>query len=129
MSIGRVDLLVTMVLLLHGELVELTGDVIGGTGIAVPVGVHTIRRRVGALLLLFFFVVGVAVPALPGTMPGLATDLTGDDVAFFSATLATATKTRVAVATTAASMPAVAIATASTATTILAASAWSSSAT
>jgi hypothetical protein len=36
------NLLAAGVLLLHGKLVELIGDVVGDTGITVPVGVHSI---------------------------------------------------------------------------------------
>jgi hypothetical protein len=35
-----------LVLLLHGELVDLTGDAVSGTDIAVPVGVHSIELHI-----------------------------------------------------------------------------------
>jgi hypothetical protein len=52
---------------------------VGGTGINVPVGVHSIGRCVGALILLSL-IIGVAVPALPRLVLGLAADLAGDVV-------------------------------------------------
>jgi hypothetical protein len=64
-SVCRMDLIAAVVLLLHGELVKLTGDVIGGIGISVPVGVHSIGCRIGTLFFFFFFIIGVAVPAFP----------------------------------------------------------------
>jgi hypothetical protein len=42
LPICRMDLITALVLLLHGELVELTGDVVGGAGVAIPIGVHAV---------------------------------------------------------------------------------------
>jgi predicted secreted protein len=84
LSICHVNLLMALVLLSHGELVELTDDVVGGASVAIPIGVHALRHRISTLFLLlllffffffFFFVDGVTVPTLPGFMAWLATDL------------------------------------------------------
>jgi hypothetical protein len=109
------NFLAALVLLLHGELVELTDDVIGGTGIALPVGVHSVGGGVCILLLLlllFFFIVGVAVPAIPSFMSWLAADLAGDAVAVVLAAPALSTAALAAAATW---TTMVAVATASTA--------------
>jgi hypothetical protein len=90
LSIGRVNLFTALVLLSHGELVELTGDVVDGVGVAILVGVHAIGHDVGTLffLLLFFIIVGVAMPTLPGFMAWLATNLACDKVAVIAASAA-----------------------------------------
>jgi hypothetical protein len=74
------NLLAAVVLLLHGELVEFT------TIIAVPVGVDAIGQRNGAILLLFFVIFRVVVPALPRLVSLLAAYLAGDKDAILSAT-------------------------------------------
>jgi hypothetical protein len=122
------NLITAMVLLLHGELVELTGDMVGGTGIAVPVGVHAIGRHVGVLLL-FVFIIGVAMPAFPCFVSRLAADL-ADSGATVSvvATPATSTAT-IATSSTllvASTFAAATIATVTSASTIVAAPAVSS---
>jgi hypothetical protein len=110
------NLLAALVLLLHGELIELTGDVVGGTGIAVPVGVHLVEGTIGALVLLFFFIFFfflVAAPALVCYVARLATDLTHDGIAVLAADLASSMATIDAVATVLMTPAAVAVATAS----------------
>ena len=102
LAIGRVDLLAALILLLHGELVELTGDVVGGTGVVALVGVHAIGRCMGALLLLlFFFIIGVAMPAAPCLMAGLAAYLTDGVVAVLVAASTSTASTAIAASTTA----------------------------
>jgi hypothetical protein len=113
LSIGRMNLLTIGVFLLHGELVDLNGDVVGGTGITILVGVHAIRCNIGALLL-FFFIFGVAVPALPGFVPWLAANLAGDEVAVLAAAHASSTMV-VAAAALMTTMAAAAVATTSSA--------------
>jgi hypothetical protein len=90
LSIGCVNLLTALVLLSHGELVDLTSDVVGGAGVAVPIGAHAIGHCIGTLffLLFFFFVIGVAVPTLLGFMAWLATNLACDKVAVIAASAA-----------------------------------------
>jgi hypothetical protein len=129
LSIGRVDLLTALVLLSHGELVELTGDVVGGAGVAIPIGVHAIGHGIGTLffLLFFFIVVGVAVPTLPGFMAWLATNLACDEVAVIAAFATTAASTRCIAAATASTTSAVATA-ASTPSSMMATSTWPASA-
>src|SRR4051812_17873014 len=111
LAIGRVDLLTAVILLLHGELVELTGDVVSGTGVITPVCVHSIgRHRVGAFFLLLFFfffffffvvvVVGEAMPAPPCGMTLLVVDLVVD-VALFAAATSPATGATAIVASSA----------------------------
>jgi hypothetical protein len=112
------DLLATGVLLLHGELVELPGDVVGGTGITIPVGVHSIGHSIGALLLLFFFIFGVAVPALPCFASLFATDLACDEVAVLASPASSTTCTTAAIATTVTTVV-VAVSVASPASTIM----------
>jgi hypothetical protein len=130
-SIGRVDLITAMILLLHGELVELTGDVVGGTGIAVPVGVHAIGRHVGVLLL-FIFIVGVTVLAFPCLVSRLAADLTDGGVTVSVAAASAVSTATIAASTTllvASTFAAATIATAASTSTIVAASAVSSTST
>jgi hypothetical protein len=119
LSIGSVDLIAACIFFLHGELVKLTGDVVCGTGIAIPVGVHAIGRSVGALLLLFFFVVGVAMPTFPSSMPRLVTELARDLVTVTIPAASSATAACIVAAASAASFPA-ATASSATATIVLA---------
>jgi hypothetical protein len=98
LSICRVNLVMTLVLLSHGELVELTGDVVDGTGVAITIGVHVVGHRIGTLfllLLLFFFfffiiIIGVEVVALPGFMAWLATNLACDQITIIDTSSASA---------------------------------------
>jgi hypothetical protein len=115
-----------VVLLSHGELVELTGDVVGGAGVAVPVGVHAIGHCIGTLFLLlfFFFVPGVAVPTLPGFMAWLAANLARNQVTVLAASAAATATTTAAMATT---MTAVASTTTSSASSMMTTSTWPTS--
>jgi hypothetical protein len=70
-----VNLLMTVILALHGEFVKFTGDVVGGAEVTVPVGVDAICH-VDLLLILFFIIFGVAVPTVDRGVACLATDLT-----------------------------------------------------
>jgi hypothetical protein len=107
LSIGRVNLLTALVLLSHGELVELTGDVVGGVGVTVPIGVHAIGHGVAPLffLLFFFIIVGVAVPTLLGFMAWLATNLACDEVTVIAASAASTTCIAAATASTTSLLP------------------------
>jgi hypothetical protein len=123
LSISRVNLLTAVVLLSHGELVELTGDVVCGAGVAIPICVHAIGHCIGTLLFLlfFFFVFRVAVPKLPGFMAWFATDLARNQVAVIAASTASAASMAcIAAATTATTMTVVASAAASSASSMMA---------
>jgi hypothetical protein len=117
-----------MVILLHGEL---TGDMIGGTGITIPVCVHSVGHRIGALVLLFFaFVIGVAVPALPSFMVWLPADLAGDRVTDLAVPLASTLATCIAANAATLSVAVTTVATAAaTASFIVATSSWPSAST
>jgi hypothetical protein len=127
LPICHVNLLVVLVFFLHGELIELTGDVVSGTGIAVPVGVHLVEGSTGALVLLFFilfFFFLIEVPTLACYVAQLPADLTHDGIAILSVGLASSTAN--IVAATLMAPTAVAVATASMTPSAVAAPTWTS---
>ena len=77
---SSVDLVLAVVFLLHGHLLELVGDVVGGTTVDVPVGVDPIGAT-GSRSNLFFILRGVtiiflvAVPTVFRRVTRLATNL------------------------------------------------------
>ena len=76
-STRGVDVILAAVLLPHGHLLEFAGDVVRGTTVHVPVGVHPILWCSHVRRALFSSLVGgvIALPALPRWMTHLAADL------------------------------------------------------
>ena len=78
-AVGGVDVILAPVFFLHGDLLELVGDVVGSPTINVPVRVNAVGA-VGShnnlvLVLGGVLIFTVAVPVVLGYMPKLATDL------------------------------------------------------
>jgi len=75
-STGGVDLLATVVLLTHGELVQLAGDVVGGARVGVPRGVNVVCSMCGIDVLLVGDVGLIkAMPTCSGSVPHLEAHL------------------------------------------------------
>src|SRR4051812_47284652 len=89
-AIGRVDLIMAIVPLLHGELIQLTSDVVGGARVTIPVGVDTVVVDDVGLAILLFVVLVEAVPALSCLVALLAANLADGAVSTFATATATA---------------------------------------
>ena len=74
-----VDLVLAAVFLLHGHLLELVGDVVGGAAVDIPVGVDAVgaicSRRHLVIILRGVVILFMAVPAIFCCVPQLATYL------------------------------------------------------
>jgi hypothetical protein len=110
MTIGGVNMFAALVLVMCGELVQLSSDMIRGTSIRVPVCVNTIGSNMSRFFLAISIIIRiiavfvlVAPPALIGRMPIYLADLTLDfDKRCRGAVLATVTITpAIAIITTA----------------------------
>src|SRR4051812_30198431 len=71
-----VDLVLAAVFLLHGHLLELIGDVVGGAAVDIPVGVDAVgairSRRHLVIILRGVVILFIAVPAIFCCVPQLA---------------------------------------------------------
>ena len=78
-STGGVDVIFATVLLSHGHLVKLAGDVVCGTAVNVPICVDTVGAISSSghffILRRLIIVLIKAVPAVLGCVARLATDL------------------------------------------------------
>ena len=77
---GSMNLLVSSAAITHGQLLQISFDVISDTAVQVPVRVHPVLRcsEVGRLLLHTLVGFIVALLALPGWMAHLGTNLALD---------------------------------------------------
>ena len=79
------DLIFSTILLLHGDLLKLVGDVVGGSAIDIPVRVDSVGT-IGSRGNFFFVLRGVtiiifvAVPTVLRRVAGLATNLAAREV-------------------------------------------------
>ena len=76
-SIGIMNLILPGVLVVHGQLVQLVSDVVGGAGVSVPVCVHTIGGvRRNCNLLALGVVLGITVVTILRNMVIFLVNLT-----------------------------------------------------
>ena len=68
--VGSMHLIGALIFFPHGELIQLTDDVVGGAGISVPVGVDAVRSCGGGHIALISVLVGVET--LEATQHGVA---------------------------------------------------------
>lgn len=64
---GRVDLVVAVIFISHGELLKLPRDVNCGAGVGVPVGVHAVEVGGGRCRSLLLSAMERSIKALPAT--------------------------------------------------------------
>jgi hypothetical protein len=62
----------SLVLVMSGELVQSTSDVVGGSSVGVPVGVNAIGRSMGSLVITISFIIKIIAIA-PPTITGRVT--------------------------------------------------------
>lgn len=63
----RVNLVASIVLLLHRQLVKFPGDVVCSSGVGIPVGIYTIGNNVCPLfLMIIFFIAPPTCACTPG---------------------------------------------------------------
>ena len=78
-STGSVDLILAAVFLLHGNFLELVGDVVGGSAVDVPIRVDAVgpisRRSNLVIVLGIIIILLVPVPAIPCCVSRFPADL------------------------------------------------------
>jgi hypothetical protein len=71
-AVCSVHTVTSLVLVMSGELIQRTSDVVGGASVCVPVGVNAIGRSVGSLVITISFIIRIIAIA-PPTITGRVT--------------------------------------------------------